>query len=83
MIDTIETKEKVKKFIIETAYVPEDKVQFDTLIFQDGIFDSMGFLSLINYIEDNFSIKADDAELLEENFESIDAIVSFINRKLN
>jgi acyl carrier protein len=74
MFDTAEAKEKVKKFIVETSYVPEDKVQDDTLIFVDGIFDSMGFLSLINFIEDNFEIKAEDAELLEDNFESVNAM---------
>lgn len=83
MVNIIEAKEKVKKYIIETAYVPEEKVQDDTLIFIDGIFDSMGFLGLINFIEDQFSIKAEDAELLEQNFESVNAISSFIERKLN
>ncbi len=83
MFDATEAKEKVKKFIVETSYVPEEKVQDDTLIFVDGIFDSMGFLSLINYIEDHFNIKAQDAELLEENFESVSAIVNFIGTKLN
>lgn len=83
MIDTVEAKEQVKKFIIETSYVPEDKVQDDTKIFVEGIFDSMGFLSLINFIEDNFNIKAEDSELLEENFESVNAIANFIFKKLN
>jgi len=83
MVETLEAKEAVKKFIIETSFVPEEKVGDDTLIFVEGIFDSMGFLSLINYIEDNFNIKAEDSELLEENFESVNAIVNFINRKLN
>ncbi|MBC8490763.1 MAG: acyl carrier protein [Bacteroidetes bacterium] len=83
MIDTIEVKEQVRKFIIETSYVPEEKVKHDTKIFIDGIFDSMGFLSLINFIEDNFDIKAEDSELLEENFESVNAIANFIIKKLN
>lgn len=83
MIDTAEAKERVKNFIVETSYVPKEKVQDDTKIFIDGIFDSMGFLSLINFIEDSFKIKAADSELLEENFESVNAIVSFIGKKLN
>lgn len=79
----VEAKEKIKKYIVETSYVPAEKVQDDTLIFVDGIFDSMGFLGLINFIEDSFNIKAEDAELLEENFESVNAIASFIEKKLN
>jgi acyl carrier protein len=83
MIDTAEAKERVKNFIVETSYVAKEKVQDDTKIFVDGIFDSMGFLSLINFIEDHFQIKAADSELLEENFESVNAIVNFISKKLN
>ena len=83
MTNIIEAKEQIKKYIVETSYVPAEKVQDETLIFIDGIFDSMGFLGLINYIEDSFNIKAKDAELLEENFESVNAIASFIEKKLN
>ena len=43
----------------------------------------MGFLSLINFIEDTYKFKAADSELLEENFESVNAIVGFISKKLN
>ncbi len=83
MVDIVEVKEKIKKYIVETSFVPAEKVQDDTLIFVDGIFDSMGFLGLINFIEDDFNIKAEDAELLEENFETVNAIAGFIERKLN
>lgn len=83
MANIAEAKEQIKKYIVETAFVPAEKVQDDTLIFVDGIFDSMGFLGLINFIEDSFSIKAEDAELLEENFESVNAMANFIDKKLN
>ncbi|KAF0196908.1 MAG: acyl carrier protein [Bacteroidetes bacterium] len=83
MTDIAAVKEQLKKFIVETSFVPAEKVKDDTLIFVEGIFDSMGFLSLINFIEDNFKIKAADSELLEGNFESVNAISGFISRKLN
>ena len=83
MVETAAIKDQLKKFISETAFVPVEKIKDDTLIFVEGIFDSMGFLSLINYIEDSFEIKAQDSELLEANFESVDAIANFIKSKLN
>jgi acyl carrier protein len=76
-------KEEIKQFIIETTNAPEADVKDDTLIFVQGFFDSMGFLLLINFIEEKFGIKTDDSELLEENFESINAIAGFIQRKQN
>ena len=67
-------KEKVRQYVLETTYAAPDTVKDDTLIFTEGIFDSMGFVLLINFIEEAFAIKAKDSELLEDNFESINAI---------
>jgi acyl carrier protein len=76
-------KDQIRQFIVETTFAPVEQIKNDTLIFVEGIFDSMGFVSLINYIEETFSIKAKDSELLEDNFESIDAIARFLESKLN
>ena len=83
MENIIRTKDKIRQFIVETTFAPEEQVKNETLIFVEGIFDSMGFISLINFVEETFAIKAKDSELLEENFESIDAIANYIERKLN
>lgn len=83
MENSTEVKEKIRRFVIETTFAPAEQVKNETLIFLDGIFDSMGFISLINFIEETFAIKAKDSELLEDNFESIDAIARFIESKRN
>jgi acyl carrier protein len=83
MENSVAVKAQIKQFIIETTYAQESDVKEDTLIFVEGFFDSMGFLLLISFIEEKFGLKVDDTELLEENFESIDAIAAFIQRKLN
>ena len=41
----------------------------------------MGFALLLDYLETTFKITAEDSDLVEENFESIDAIADFITRK--
>jgi acyl carrier protein len=41
----------------------------------------MGFVVLITHLEDTFGIKTVDADLMEENFESIDPITEFVIRK--
>ncbi len=83
MENIVEVKEKIRQFVIDTTFAPVEQVKNETLIFIEGIFDSMGFISLINFIEETFAIKAKDSELLEDNFESIDAIARFIESKLN
>lgn len=83
MESTESIKEKIRGFILETTFALAEQVQDDTLIFVEGIFDSMGFVSLINFIEETFAFKAKDSELLEDNFESIDAMARFVGSKLN
>lgn len=77
------SKETIKNYIKENTFKEADKIQEDTLIFQEGFFDSMGFVMLIDFLENKFGIKTNDDDLIEENFESINAINQFVERKLN
>jgi acyl carrier protein len=79
--DAIAIREKVKDYIQQATFVDKNKIKYDSLIFKEGYFDSMGFVVLITYLEESFGIKTTDADLIEENFESINAITDFIVRK--
>ena len=74
--------EKVYQFIAEHTYSNPNEIQYDTLIFQEGYFDSMGFITLITYLEDQFNVKTEDKDFVEENFESINAIAYYVTQKL-
>jgi acyl carrier protein len=74
-------KEKIKKYVLEAVYADKEKIKDSSLIFKEGYFDSMGFMVLISYLEEEFGIKTNDTDLLEENFESINAISEFVIRK--
>jgi acyl carrier protein len=76
-------KDKIRYFIIKSSYISEDMVKYDTLIFMQGILDSMGFINLINFLEDSFSLKVNDNDLVETNFESVNAIADFVARKIH
>jgi acyl carrier protein len=79
--DLLLVKEKVRSYIHQAAHVEKEKIRDESLIFKEGYFDSMGFMVLITFIEEEFGIKTSDMDLTEENFESIDAITEFIVRK--
>jgi len=83
MENSFETREKIRKFILNMAYLPEEQIEDETLLFVHGLLDSMGFISLISFLEETYSITADDSELLESNFESINAITNFVLKKLS
>ena len=73
--------EKLRGFIKEISFSDDDRIKEDTRLFAEGIFDSLGFLSLVSYLSDEFGIDVSNDELSEENFESINAIVAFIMKK--
>jgi acyl carrier protein len=79
--DTFTIRQKVKQYVLQKTYAEKNKIQNDSLIFKEGYFDSMGFIMLIAFIEEKFGIKTSDDDLIEENFESINAITDFIVRK--
>ena len=81
MADNNLVKEKVRTYVLQAVYVDKEKIKDDSLIFKEGYFDSMGFMVLITFLEEEFGIKTSDADLVEENFESINAITDFIIRK--
>jgi acyl carrier protein len=74
-------KDKLRNFIAETTFTEPEKIKDETMIFDEGIFDSMGLLGLINFLEEEFGIQTDDTELQEENFGSIERMAAFIERK--
>lgn len=43
-----------------------------------GIIDSLGIQKLINFLEENYSVEIGDDELVPENFETVNAIASYM-----
>ena len=81
IIDTDNVQSRIKEYILHETFSENGKIKNDTLIFKEGYFDSMGFVMLITFLEEEFGIKTLDADLIEENFESINAITRYIIRK--
>ena len=80
---TITTKEKIREYVNNNAASTANfTIENNTLLFEEGLFDSMGFMALIAFLQEEFSIQPKDDELIVENFESIDAIITYVNSKL-
>ena len=82
MIHENHIKEKVHRFISDNTYTDPANIQYETLIFKEGYFDSMGFITLITFLEDEFKVKTEDRDFIDENFESIKAITNYVTQKL-
>ncbi len=78
---TISIRKKIKTYILQETFAENEKISHDSLVFKEGYFDSMGFVRLVSYLENEFGVKINDIDLVEENFESINAITDFVTRK--
>ena len=74
---------KLKEYVKNASFSDLKEISNDLLIFKEGILDSMGLVSLISFLEEEFSIKISDADMIEENFESINALTDFIENRKN
>lgn len=77
-----EIKTQVREFISKNfLFDAKRKVGDDESLLGSGIVDSTGVLELVGFLEEKFSVKFKDEELIGENFDSIAKIASFILRK--
>lgn len=82
MIDKNDISTKVNRYIVRESFSPDIPIHNDTLIFENSLLDSMGFLFLIDFLKEEFSIEIEDSELIDENFKSVNNITEFMLKKL-
>ena len=75
-------KEGVKKYVLEASLSDVKDLKDETLIFEEGLLDSMGLLFLIEFLNEEFKVEVNDEELNTKNFETINSIVSFVANKI-
>ena len=76
--------EKIREFIQTEVADGNGAVPLkdtDELI-EEGILDSMGIMKLLTFLEENFSIRLNEDELVPENFETIEAVTLLVADKL-
>ena len=72
---------EIIKYISGESLTDINSLKDDTLIFENGLLDSMGLLFLIEFLKDKYGMEVTDEELNPENFESVNRIVLFIESK--
>ena len=75
-------KSEIKNFIIENfLYGQNDGFGEDVSFMQKGIIDSTGILELVSFVEEKYGISVADDELIPDNFDSVNKLSAYINRK--
>ncbi len=71
-------KEMLSKIAVDLG---KKSLRPDEDLLEQGILDSIGIMKLIVFIEENFGIQVEDEEIIPENFQSLNSIAAFIERK--
>jgi acyl carrier protein len=60
---------------------PKANLREDEDLLSAGILDSLAILQLVAYIEEDFGIKVPDEDVVFENFQSIEALNSYLEKQ--
>lgn len=71
--------------LIEILNDIDDSIDYEneTGLIDNHILDSFGIITLVSEIEEAFDVSIDAADMVPENFNSVDAIYAMIQRKAN
>ena len=79
----METTEKIRVFVIDNfLFGDAGDLKNEASLLDEGIIDSTGILELVAFLEEQFSIRIEDEEMIPENLDSIDHIAEFVKRKI-
>lgn len=82
MMNHMEMRDQIRAFLTSNFYVPDPAaLADDASLLDQGLIDSTGVLEVIEFLETNFDITVQDAEMLPENLDSINRMVEFVKRK--
>jgi len=72
----------IRKFVIDNyLFGEEGKLGDEDSFMETGIIDSTGILELVRFLESTYRVKVADEELIPDNLDSVNKIVSFIQAK--
>ena len=68
---------------IKRNYLFDERKELDpsASFLRTGVLDSTGILELVTFIEEEFNVSFPDDDLTSENFDSIDRVVSILERR--
>ncbi|MBI3776881.1 MAG: acyl carrier protein [Gammaproteobacteria bacterium] len=76
-------EQQVRDYIIENFLFTNDAAALanDASFLEKGIIDSTGVLEMIFFLEQEFSLKVADKEMIPENLDSVNNIVRYVQSK--
>ena len=72
-------QQRLRQFIQDAFFV--DQVGDDESFLASGIIESLGIMQIVAFVESEFGVAVPDADLVPENFDSINRIAAYVERR--
>ncbi len=73
----MEVKAQLKEFFVNELGVDADELQYDTILFNEGIgLDSIDSIELVAFIDETFGVQTSGID--KANFKNIDSLAAYI-----
>ena len=73
--------DKIRRFIEEDIVLEHGMSVKDDTPLLNGVVDSIGLMRLVAFLEDEFGVEIDDAEITAENFRTVGDISRLLERR--
>lgn len=79
-----EIRDKIRTFLVENFLALGDATELDDgeSLLEMGIIDSTGVLELVGFLEQTFGLGVQDQEVVPENLDTVDNVVTYVVGKL-
>jgi len=76
--------QRIRTFVIDNLlFGQEGTFSNEDSFLENGMIDSMGILSLVEFVTEAFSVSIADTEIVPENWDSVNRIVRFVQTKVS
>ncbi|KKT91717.1 MAG: Phosphopantetheine-binding protein [Parcubacteria group bacterium GW2011_GWF2_45_11] len=66
---------------IKSVVIPGSNVKPNDMLFESGVLDSFSMVELISFLENKYSIRLTEEDLIKENLETILKIAHLVEKK--
>ena len=79
-----EVAQEVRSFVVDNFLFGEGDGKFsnEDSFLDNGLIDSMGILTLVEFVKEKYNIPIEDEDLVPDNWDSVQRIASFVQSRL-
>ena len=79
----MDIREQIQQYVAENFLFSDNGFDLDddASFLDEGVVDSTGTLELVTFVEETFNITVEDDEIEPDNFDSVNNLYAYIQRK--